>query len=361
MYFNEFDPFAAQWLGKLFPTSTVDKRSIKDVTAEDLIQFDRCHFFGGIGGWELALRLAGWPEDWPVWTGSCPCQPYSAAGKQKGQADDRHLWPQMFRLIRECRPPIIFGEQVEAAIRFGWLDGVFADLESEGYACGAVVLGAHSVGAPHLRQRIYWVADSRSSERARRFAGNDRSGISLHSTDRCCVGGLANATSDGRPKQRRESGQRGKAGPSHAAECPGPVRVPDCGLGESFQSRLEGLTGDGDCRSQSGRIAAESDGPVAATGLVGGPAGSVFGLLPGVDHGGTGESGAAVSGLRPAFWSNYDLIPCRDGKSRRVESGTFPLAHGVPNRVGRLRGYGNAIVPQVAAAFIRAFLESTNS
>ena len=56
-------------------------------------------------------------------------------------------------------------------------------------------------------------------------------------------------------------------------------------------------------------------------------------------------------------WGNFDIIPCRDGKSRRVESGTFPLAHGIPGRVGLLRGYGNAIVPQVAAQFIASVME----
>ena len=162
VYFNEFDSFAAEWLRNLFPESTVDKRSITDVKAGDIVRFQRVHFFGGIGGWEYALQLAGWPEDRPVWTGSCPCQPFSSAGKQSGTKDERHLWPEMFRLVRECRPDTIFGEQVASAIRHGWLDGVFADLEAEGYTCGAIVLGAHSVGSPHIRQRLFWVAQQSS-------------------------------------------------------------------------------------------------------------------------------------------------------------------------------------------------------
>jgi len=162
-YYNEFDPNAAAWLRELIkenliPQGEVDERSIKDVGANDLVGFTQCHFFAGVSGWSRALRLAGWPDDKPVWTGSCPCQPFSSAGKQKGFADERDLWPEFYRLIAECRPERIFGEQVEGAIRQGWLDRVCADMESQNYAVGAVVLGAHSVGAPHIRQRLYWGA-----------------------------------------------------------------------------------------------------------------------------------------------------------------------------------------------------------
>ena len=164
-YYNEIDPYAAQWLRNLISAGhiapgDVDERSIVDVRADDLKPYTQCHFFAGIGGWSLALRLAGWPDDRPIWTGSCPCQPFSAAGKGKAADDERHLWPRWFPLIAERRPAIVFGEQVEAAVGWGWLDLVFADLESEGYACGAAVLPACSVGAPHIRQRLWWVADS---------------------------------------------------------------------------------------------------------------------------------------------------------------------------------------------------------
>ena len=164
-YYNEFDPKAAAWLQELIsagaiPAGDVDARSICDVRPEDLRGYTQCHFFAGIVGWSYALQLAGWPEDQPVWTGSCPCQPYSTAGKQLGEKDERNLWPVFFNLIRECRPERAFGEQVANAIGHGWLDGISADLEKEGYACGACVLGAHSVGAPHIRKRLYWVAHS---------------------------------------------------------------------------------------------------------------------------------------------------------------------------------------------------------
>ena len=163
-YYNEIDPFAAQWLRNLMaaghiPQGEVDERSIADVSPDDLRQFRQCHFFAGIGGWAYAARLAGWPDDRELWTGSCPCQPFSAAGKQAGMADERHLWPTWLRLIRERHPVNVFGEQVAAAIGREWLALVQADLESEGYRVGATVLGAHSVGAPHIRQRLYFGAD----------------------------------------------------------------------------------------------------------------------------------------------------------------------------------------------------------
>ena len=164
-YYNENDPFAAAWLRELIKAGSiapgdVDERSIADVRPDDLRGYPQCHFFAGIGGWSHALRLADWDDARPVWTGSCPCQPFSAVGKQAGVKDDRHLWPEFFRLIRECRPDTVFGEQVASAIGHGWLDTVSADLEGESYAVGAVVLGAHSVGAPHLRQRLWFVGES---------------------------------------------------------------------------------------------------------------------------------------------------------------------------------------------------------
>src|SRR5690242_18427152 len=143
-YYNEIDPYAAQWLRNLIQAGQiapgdVDERSIVDVRADDLRGYIQCHFFAGIAGWSLALRLAGWPDDRPVWTGSCPCQPFSGAGKRSRQSDERHLWPHWHRLIRECRPRAIFGEQVDDAIAAGWLDDAFHDLETESYACAAAV------------------------------------------------------------------------------------------------------------------------------------------------------------------------------------------------------------------------------
>jgi DNA (cytosine-5)-methyltransferase 1 len=95
-----------------------------------------------------------------------PCQPFSVAGQGKGQADERHLWPEYFRLIRACRPPVVMGEQVAAAVGKSWLDGVCADLEGIDYACGAVVVPACAVNAPHRRDRLWFVADAKRDKQS---------------------------------------------------------------------------------------------------------------------------------------------------------------------------------------------------
>ena len=154
-YYNEIEPYAAEWLRNLIAEGLiapgdVDERSIEEVSPDELEGYAQCHFFAGIGGWSYALRLAGWPDERPVWTGSVPCQPLSSAGQRRGHADRRHLWPAFFRLIAERRPATVFGEQVASNLGREWLAGVRADLEHVGYACGAADLPAACVGAPHI-------------------------------------------------------------------------------------------------------------------------------------------------------------------------------------------------------------------
>ena len=299
-FYNDVDAKVCAWLAQLandghISIGVVHCGSIKDIQPEQLRGYKRAHFFAGIGGWDYALRLAGWPDDRAVWTGSCPCQPFSSAGKRQGQADERHLWPDWFRLIRECRPDTIFGEQVASAIGHGWLDGVFADLEGIGYTCGAVVLGAHSVGAPHIRQRLWWCASRR----------------------------LGNANGE-----QTDSAKQGQS--MLGAGCDGVL----CGLAESANERHE-------------------RGGEARRGVVGGVEHYQVNRLQ--EHNQVG----GVVGVRcgDGAWSNTINIPCGDGKTRRLEPSISPLVDGIPARVVRLRGYGNAIVPQVAAEFIRAFME----
>lgn len=288
-YYNEIDPKAAAWLRELIAAGLiapgdVDERSIEDVTAHDLRGYRQCHFFAGIGGWSYALRLAGWPDDREVWTGSCPCQPFSAAGKSDGFADERHLWPAFHWLIAQCRPSVVFGEQVASPAGRGWLDLVATDCEAAGYAFGAVNLPAASVQAPHLRERLWWVA--------------------------CAIG----------------AGLEGFAG--HGDDAAG-WSEPDRPTTET------GATGDLADNTDERRIARRSS------------------------KASDGRDAVQIEPERlchAGFWSACDWIPCRDDKWRPVEPGSFPLAHGVSARVGRLRGYGNAIVPQVAAEVIAAYM-----
>jgi len=164
-YYNEIDPYCAQWLSNLIKEGhicdgVVDTRSIEDVKPKDLEGFTRCHFFAGIGGFELALNLANFPTQQPVWTGSCPCQPFSSGGSQKGERDARHLWPQFFKLIEQRKPEIVYGEQVANGLGKHWMSAVQTDLETINYAVGTFNFPAACVGAPHRRQRFYWVGDS---------------------------------------------------------------------------------------------------------------------------------------------------------------------------------------------------------
>jgi DNA (cytosine-5)-methyltransferase 1 len=163
-WYNEIDPFCAEWLRNLIVAGhiadgDVDERDIRDVRATDLTGYRQCHFFAGIGIWSAALRAEGWPDDRQIWTGSCPCQPVSSAGKRQGHADERHLWPAFHALIAECKPAIVVGEQVASKDGREWLSAVRADLEAAGYAVGAADLCAAGAGAPHIRQRLYWMAD----------------------------------------------------------------------------------------------------------------------------------------------------------------------------------------------------------
>lgn len=332
-YYNEIDPQAAQWLRNLIaagrlPDGDVDTRSIEDVHPHEIRGYTQAHFFAGIGGWPLALRLAGWPDDRPVWTGSCPCQPFSAAGARAGFDDERHLWPAWYWLIEQCRPPVIYGEQVASKAADDWLDLVQADLEALDYALGAIPFPSASVGAPHIRDRLYWVANADSlgreqtgrdawGDRATRGGGpGDRSGDGGQDGVLVRVGPESIRLADSDPQRRDRQHPSVREGQDSHAEAP--------------RSGSDVQPGRGRGPEQSG-ISSEPD-RMAGTGLRPGP----------------------VNG----FWADADWLACRDGKWRPVESGTFPLAHGVPGRVVRLRAYGNAINVQQAAEFVRCTTDS---
>lgn len=278
VYYNEYDAETAAWLRELvrrglLPDGEIDTRSICEVSPDDLKGFTQCHFFAGIGGWALALRMAGIPESVPMWTGSCPCQPFSIASGQRGKGlnDERHLWPVFNELISERKPAIIVGEQVEAAVKWGWLDAVYRDLEAQDYAVGAAVLSAECVGAPHIRKRLYWGA--------KRL---DYSGNAIRYDEHIQSEILENSLCNRCDRWSTASGYR----------IPSGIQI----NGEELISRTKG------------------------------------------------------------FWGNAEWYAGVDGSIRPIESGLEPLAYGVPARVVRLRGYGNAIVPQTAVVFLRALL-----
>ena len=436
-YYNEFDPKAAAWLRQLIadgaiPNGHVDERSITEVRPSDLAGYTQCHFFAGIGGWSLALDLAQWPRDRFVWTGSCPCQPFSSAGKQRGTEDERHLWPVFFDLIRECRPATVFGEQVSSKLaRENWLPGVRLDLESVGYAVGAadlcspvagqdcegrIVRGDQAVweplilGSPHIRQRLYWVADADNSNVLRVARGRDEGagsfsesfGRGLLKADSDVPHGTADGVADARRSRREVAIQHTSGGGETLGV--GQADVPRSGSSHSWQRvsfAADCLGGDTDepgdicsicgptyveeCQcpgpTQDGYEYSERDGVLYARRVdhpIGeGPQGLAGNECDRRQPGRVNQESTGSTG--PTGGLGIVLLPCRDGKTRRAESGIFPLADGLPRgvvpsgdpddpsycnatseaRAVRLKGYGNAIDPRVAALFITSYTEAT--
>ena len=314
-YYNEIDPYAAQWLRNLIDAGhiaagDVDERSILDVSPDDLAGYTQCHFFAGIGVWSYALRSAGWPDDRPVWTGSCPCQPFSVAGVGGGFDDERHLWPFWHFLIEQRRPPVVFGEQVEAAIKHGWLDLVQADMEGINYAFGTVDTPAAGVGAPHIRQRLYFVAHHHHQGLEGRLGMPER-GAQLVAGPGGVVGELAIPNCAGLLKRERHDSPAGYGHPTTAtsgddrSEQPGPVN--------GFWGTADWLQ----CRDGKWR-------PVEP------------GTFPLVDG-----SAASLGRVRTDQERIAEVSPRKDRGSRS----------------GRLRAYGNAIVAEVATQFIAAYME----
>ena len=325
-YYNENDPFAAAWLrnliaARLIADGDVDERDIRDVRPDDIAGYTQCHFFAGIGVWSYALRLAGWPDDRPVWTGSCPCQPFSAAGRRDGFDDERHLWPHWHHLIWQRRPVVVFGEQVASKDGWPWIDLVQSDMEGTGYAFGAAVAPVAGFGAPHGRHRLWFVADTQGERNNGALQSSEREEISRSvATGRVSdVGGTDDARLEGWSLPRRERAGQRVARPTDSDV-----------VGAVADMRSEGRQQVGSQPGGRGKgsRAQRLDERSAYGGAVHGP------------------------------WRDAEWLWCRDEKRRPVEPGTLPLVDGASSRVGRLRAYGNAISPWPAAEFIAAYLEA---
>lgn len=314
VYYNEYSKQKAAWLRHLIEEGViahgfVDERPIQAVQPEDLAGFVQCHFFAGIGLWSLCLRNAGWPDDRPVWTGSCPCGPFSAAGLRKGFDDPRHLWPEWFRLIGVGRPGVLFGEQ--SADADAWLDLVCSDLEGVGYAFGAADIPAAGFGGAHRRQRFGFVADTDNAQ-----WWSDRA--PWHD-------GQWPAT--GRVESYRDAGNGGAG----------------CGLVYANDERGNGRDAGG---QQAGR---REPADAGSTGRLAHPDGWKpwnGNLQRGGQHRQFAQNGRVAEWLR-----------CRDDRWRPIEPGLAPLVDAYPARLGLLRGFGDAIDVEAFTNLIGAYLD----
>ena len=258
-------------------------------------------------------------EDLPtrpdVICGGFPCQPFSQAGRQQAQDDPRHLWPEMFRLIRECRPTWVVGENVVGLIRLG-LDEVLTDLESEGYSTRTFNIPACSVGAPHLRQRLWIVAHSDSeSEPDGSFDGNAgqrQLGFKFVADSKCTGTGV---------EEHRSSGQGRKS--------------PDSSQPEVL--RQNNRTSSSKGSSASGEDVADSDRD---------------------DRGRGRSTKSSERKSRMEHWSGGECN--RSEEWWEVEPDVGRLVDGLPNRVPQLRALGNSIIPQIAQKIAQAIKETYN-
>lgn len=338
-YYNENDRDMAHVLrcliaDGLIAPGDVDDRSIKEVRPDDLRGYTQCHFFAGGGLWSVAARMARWPDARPLWTGSCPCQPFSGAGKGLGTDDPRHLWPDLYRLIRACRPPVVMGEQVAGKAGYGWLDGIRADLAREGYASRGVDIPACAVDAPHQRNRIYWIAVGDAFgprlEGQRGHGDGIRGSIAAGPVAEADGAGAAVALADGASAGRVPPALGGVRGEAQGQ------RTWDGEPERSHGVHCESLHADADGRGRGGR-----------------PQGQEWGA----------EWGTLAERDLPrrngSFWADAEWIVCHDEKARRAKPGIRFLVDGLPGRIPAWRLAGNAISPVLAAEVIAAFMETT--
>ena len=239
-------------------------------------------------------------------TGGYPCQPFSVAGNKKGEQDPRHLWPEYFRLVKECRPTWVIGENVGGHIKLG-LDTVLKDLESEGYSTRTFSISAASIGANHKRERVWIVAHSTThrsfNESKRNFGslgeeskekerGRDQSTIRTET----CDSEMANSSSERLERHRREYELREDSEEGKVSRSSEDVANSER-IGQQGSRKPIG----------SGNTETDSNGKTS-----------------GFNHGSEGEEG---------WWD--------------VEPNVGRVAHGISNRVDRLKSLGNSLIPQI--------------
>jgi DNA (cytosine-5)-methyltransferase 1 len=367
--------------------------------------------FSGIGGFDLAAEWMGWNNVfhcewnpfghkilhhyWPnaiqyhditktdfsvhrgtidILTGGFPCQPYSMAGKRLGKEDDRHLWPEMLRAIREIQPTWVVGENVLGLVNWNGglvFDEVQADLEAEGYEVQPYVLPAVAVDAPHRRDRVWFVAyatDERRKEREQNGgwenASQNRTRMELRSERFCFNGHVADSnrirleqcenSAEMGTGQAEMAGQRDK--PSDAIEADGKV----ADTSDSQDKRLQGFGGYRENSKTQRNIA--SICPMQGIGFNDAPESIHERPLFRNDSRSNGrdikddkfESSLYNDRIEKGdTWKNFPtqspICSGDDGIPTRLDGITFSKW-----RNESIKGYGNAVVPQVVHQIFKA-------
>jgi DNA (cytosine-5)-methyltransferase 1 len=280
-------------------------------------------------------------------TGGYPCQPFSVAGRKKGEEDPRHVWPEMFRLIRELKPTWVIGENVGNHVKLG-LDTVLSNLESEGYSTRTFSISASSIGANHKRERLWILAYSernglastengRSIEEAIREeqkGTNNPFDIARASSVPEARSDVANAKRLGREPWAEEPGKSENEESSNQSdhcgegctECQSCLHVAD--TGKQSESHITDSGGNGTIneleREEIGITNGESSGENVAN----------------------ANSSRLEEQWRP-ITTEEENQATQCGSWWSVEPDVGRVAHGVPNRVDRLKALGNSIVPQI--------------
>jgi DNA (cytosine-5)-methyltransferase 1 len=348
--------------------------------------------FSGIGGFALAARWNGFrtlafcdnepyaqavlKKHWPdvpchrdireiqgnlyagvtLLTGGFPCQPFSVAGKQRGKGDDRYLWPEMLRVIREARPAWIIGENVAGIVNMA-LDQVHTDLEAEGYEVESLIVPACGVDAPHRRDRVWIVAN----------VGNTKlDGFATAKTWGC----VGEKPLSRRPHQPQGTPQVEKRQFAGTGDLSTDVADTNCGQLGKCKSESQSLQMPSKGGERIGVVADsggerqfwnQRSGPTASEGASSGHASersSYCGRADVADLQSSRIRGLGPRGVqKPRSHESTELSVCGGKRSKQAkwlsEPGVGRVAHGIPNRVAKLRGLGNAIVPQVAAEIVR--------
>jgi DNA (cytosine-5)-methyltransferase 1 len=351
----EIDPFCQKVLAKNFPNAKKHG---------DIKTFNGTEYRGTVD----------------IISGGFPCQPYSSAGKRLGKEDERHLWPEMLRVIREVRPRWVVGENVFGLIN--WSEGlvfdeVQSDLESEGYEVQAFVLPAAAVNAPHRRDRVWFVAyagnNGSITAEVRQSVGerNDRDKAGENEAEQFAgrsgkdAGAIANTTNSAlhirhefaKIRRRKNEAEQVRMGCNVAANANEERRKGQQRKGKRAQEYEQPFTSE--VKDATDAAQTNSEQPVSARTRRDGIAGGSVWNDANANEAGCKERHASAVASRSGFntghdpenWNEWTLEPPICGVDDGVPAGLDK------NRNKRIGALGNAIVPQVAYQIFASIVE----